>query len=163
MYTKNINKGFTLIELLVVIGIIGLIITMATYSFLNVRTKARDAQRSRDAATIRSALELYLNNDEGYPVSDGECINLNSEVVNILNSKDYIVPNVLKDPLWASIEPTVFHGGTEKKDYAIDSSHNFCYWYYGETNRYYLSYYLENISQNGKIGIQVYNQNGIVK
>ena len=62
------QKGFTLIELLVVIAIIGLLSTLAVVALSSARAKARDAKRVADVKQIQSALELYYNDKNGYPV-----------------------------------------------------------------------------------------------
>ena len=61
------QKGFTLIELLVVIAIIGLLSTLAVVALNNARSKARDARRLADIKQIQTALELYYNDEGGYP------------------------------------------------------------------------------------------------
>jgi len=65
------QKGFTLIELLVVIAIIGLLSTLAVISLNNARQKSRDAKRVSDIKQIQTALELYYNDANGYPVTTG--------------------------------------------------------------------------------------------
>ena len=62
------QKGFTLIELLVVIAIIGLLSTLAVVSLNSARQKARDAKRIADVKQIQTALELYYQDQNGYPV-----------------------------------------------------------------------------------------------
>jgi general secretion pathway protein G len=64
---RKFLSGFTLIELLVVISIIGLLSTMAVYSFNNTRVKARDAKRMSDLKQIQKALELYFDDFGTYP------------------------------------------------------------------------------------------------
>ena len=66
---KN-NKGFTLIELLVVIAIIGLLTTLAVVALDSARTKSRDAKRVTDIKQVQTALELYFNDQDGYPDND---------------------------------------------------------------------------------------------
>jgi general secretion pathway protein G len=61
------QKGFTLIELLVVIAIIGLLSTLAVVSLNSARQKARDAKRVADVKQIQTALELYSQDQNGYP------------------------------------------------------------------------------------------------
>jgi general secretion pathway protein G len=63
------QKGFTLIELLVVIAIIGLLSTLAVVALNNARQKSRDAKRISDVKQIQTALELYYNDENGYPAS----------------------------------------------------------------------------------------------
>jgi type II secretion system protein G len=61
------QKGFTLIELLVVIAIIGLLSTLAVVALNSARMKARDAKRVSDVKQMQTALELYYNDNNGYP------------------------------------------------------------------------------------------------
>ncbi|MFH1523137.1 MAG: type II secretion system protein [Patescibacteria group bacterium] len=65
------QKGFTLIELLVVIAIIGLLSTLAVVALNNARQKSRDARRVSDIKQIQTALELYYNDANGYPLAGG--------------------------------------------------------------------------------------------
>lgn len=66
---KNNKKGFTLVELLVVIAIIGLLSTLAVVALNNARQKSRDARRVSDIKQIQTALELYYNDEGGYPAT----------------------------------------------------------------------------------------------
>lgn len=61
--------GFTLIELLVVISIIGLLASVVLVSLNNARKKARITKRVVDLKQIQKALELYYNENNGYPVA----------------------------------------------------------------------------------------------
>jgi len=64
---KKQNKGFTLIELLVVIAIISLLSTTVMASLNQARQKSRDTKRISDLNALRTALEMYYNDNNGYP------------------------------------------------------------------------------------------------
>lgn len=84
------QKGFTLIELLVVIAIIGLLSTLAVVALNNAREKSRDAKRVSDIKQIQTALELYYNDENGYPAA----ITSNAAITGPTSSVTYmaIVP-----------------------------------------------------------------------
>ncbi|MBU4347365.1 prepilin-type N-terminal cleavage/methylation domain-containing protein [Patescibacteria group bacterium] len=85
---KNNKKGFTLVELLVVIAIIGLLSTLAVVALNNARQKARDARRVSDVKQIQTALELYYNDEGGYPntVVTGSAITGATSLVTYMNA-----------------------------------------------------------------------------
>ena len=61
------EKGFTLIELLISVFIISILI-VTTVIYLNyARQDARDSRRKNDLDKIKSALDLYFNQNEVYP------------------------------------------------------------------------------------------------
>ncbi|MEZ7820853.1 MAG: type II secretion system protein [Patescibacteria group bacterium] len=64
---KN-KKGFTIIELLIVIAIIGLLATISIVALNGARQKGRDAKRVGDIRQIQTALELYFNDQNSYPL-----------------------------------------------------------------------------------------------
>ena len=64
-YSKN---GFTLIELLVVISIIGVLSSFAVVSLNSARNKARDALRKADMTQMRTAINLYYDENNVYPI-----------------------------------------------------------------------------------------------
>lgn len=60
-------KGFTLIEVLIVISIIGVLTGISTVSYTKSQGKTRDTQRKNDLQTIKSALNLYYQQNSQYP------------------------------------------------------------------------------------------------
>lgn len=66
MKNKN-QKGFTLVELLVVIAIIGILATLLLLQLGVARSKARDAKRIADINQVRTAIELYFDDNGSYP------------------------------------------------------------------------------------------------
>jgi prepilin-type N-terminal cleavage/methylation domain-containing protein len=71
---RNNKSGFTLVELLVVISIIGLLSSFAIVSLNSARMKARDALRKGDMAQLRTALNLYYDDNNAYPKCDDESV-----------------------------------------------------------------------------------------
>lgn len=65
---KQLSTGFTLIELLVVISIIGILSSFAVVSLNSARNKARDALRKADMTQIRTAINLYYDENSKYPI-----------------------------------------------------------------------------------------------
>jgi len=65
------KKGFTLIELLIVISIIGILAGMIIVNLSVARSKARDAKRKADIASIQTAVEMYADRNGTYPSTSG--------------------------------------------------------------------------------------------
>jgi len=63
------NKGFTLIELIVVISIIGVLSTLIINNLNDARARARDAKRKQELSGLKTALRLYYNDYQTYPVN----------------------------------------------------------------------------------------------
>lgn len=67
---RQMKKGFTLLELLVVIGIIAILVSIATVSYSSAQVRTRDARRRVDFAAMRDALEqYYAANGSVYPTT----------------------------------------------------------------------------------------------
>ncbi len=105
---KN-QKGFTLIELLVVIAIIGLLSTLAVVSLNNARQKSRDARRVSDIKQVQTALELYFNDKDGYPVASA--ITLGSSSYDTLSGTGGFAANVSGTEYMAKVPANPSPGG----------------------------------------------------
>ncbi len=141
---KN-NQGFTLIELLVVISIISVLSSMAIVSLNGARMKARDALRKADMSQLRTALALYYDDHNQYPVCSstwnpsnppyfGATNNCYNTVLtsNISGGTHPILSPMPKDPLNPMNDDTV--------------SLNYLYRYVSSSQgrEYLLIYYLED-------------------
>jgi type II secretion system protein G len=67
---RQIQRAFTLIEMLVVISIIGILATLIAANLNSARSRARDAERKSDLKNIETALRLYYNDNNEYPVAN---------------------------------------------------------------------------------------------
>lgn len=100
---KTNKKGFTLVELLVVMAIIGILSTLGLVSFRNAQPKSRDSRRKSDLEQVQRALEMYYNDYNDYPSSNGGAIQIGSTltwgVSEMKDSKGTIYMKELpKDP-----------------------------------------------------------------
>lgn len=101
-------KGFTLIELLAVIAIIGILASMAAISISNATKRARDASRQKDLSNLKTALELYSQDNGNYPVSSGTYgPDLNGLVPDYIKT----IPNDPRGDAWESYEYETDAGG----------------------------------------------------
>lgn len=66
------KNGFTLLELLVVIGIIGILVALATVSYSATQRSARDSKRKQDLVAIQNSLEQYYS-QASYVYPTGSC------------------------------------------------------------------------------------------
>ncbi|HXV26800.1 MAG TPA: type II secretion system protein [Candidatus Paceibacterota bacterium] len=88
---RDTTGGFTLVELLVVIAIIGVLATLVLLQLGAARARSRDAKRIADVNQLRSALELYYEDNGGvYP-----------DALSDLDGTTYIT-RVPQDPLDAA-------------------------------------------------------------
>ncbi len=65
------KRGFTLIELLVVISIIGTLTGLIVNNLADSRARARDSRKKSELTQLKTALRLYYNDYQRYPVGTG--------------------------------------------------------------------------------------------
>lgn len=111
---KNSSKGFTLVELLVVIAIIGVLATLILLQLGAARQKARDAKRVADINQVRSALELFFDDNGRY----SNTTNLN---VDLVTTGRYLTLTPV-DPLNATACNDMVYDGGGCYGYAWDPS-----------------------------------------
>jgi len=63
------KKGFSLVELLVVISIIAILTAILMPNLMGARERARDAKRKQDLDAIKTALRLFYNDVQNYPIA----------------------------------------------------------------------------------------------
>jgi type II secretion system protein G len=98
MFSKT-KKGFTLIELLVVIAIIGILSSIVLASLDSTRKRGRDSRRLSDIKQIQLALELYYDQNNGFPT----CI---SNAPNSWQAGVTCAQQNLTNPGYISVVPT---------------------------------------------------------
>lgn len=84
--------GFTLIELMVVITIIALLASGVLTALALARAKARDARRTDDLYALMQGIELYHNDNLGYPSPTG----CSETACDAYALESYLVPKYLE-------------------------------------------------------------------
>lgn len=143
MKNKNFfisNKGFGLIELLTVIAIIALLSTIAMVVYSGAKQKARDAKRIADAKQISTALNLYFDDKELFPIS--AIITLGEGNYSCLNGNGFVA-SCDTEPIYMKMIPVAPTPPIDNK-YTYASI---------DGNDYQLSFTLEKINQDLGPGI----------
>ena len=68
MKTKKDFDGFTIVELLIGIVVIGILAALVLNSFQGVQVRSRDTKRKTDQNAMSTQLEVYYNDNGGYPI-----------------------------------------------------------------------------------------------
>jgi len=68
---KRSSSGFTLIELLVVMVVIGLLVGILLPNMLDMRLRSRDARVKSELRALKTALEVYYQENQDYPADKG--------------------------------------------------------------------------------------------
>lgn len=104
------SKGFTLVELLVVIAVIGTLATLLLVQLGAARQRARDVKRVADINQVRTALELFFDDNGAYP---------GTMDMTALVTAGYLT-RIPTDPLTTGC--TNIYGGNGCYGYAYDST-----------------------------------------
>ncbi|MDD5774170.1 MAG: type II secretion system protein GspG [bacterium] len=106
------EKGFTLLEILVVIAVIGILVAILVPRFSGIQTDAKKKQAMSELRSLKTAVEIYKNNNNAYPAKAGWDTLL-------VNQTNRIIDEVPNDPF-----------GTTKYSYDLDTT----------TSSYYVIY-----------------------
>jgi len=102
---KKSNKGFSLTELMIVMSIVSTTATLAGAQMDDILPMARDAQRKANIHQVQTALNLYYDNHEQYPISSGneptaaDWQSMKSVLESADNLDETYVPEMPHDPL----------------------------------------------------------------
>ncbi|OGR69412.1 MAG: hypothetical protein A2081_00455 [Elusimicrobia bacterium GWC2_61_19] len=81
---KNNKKGFTLIELMIVVAIIGILAAIAIPKFADLINKSKEGATKGALSSVRSALQVYYGDNEGWFPTDNftDSLLLNAKYIN---------------------------------------------------------------------------------
>jgi len=71
------KKGFTLVELLIVLAVIAALMSVATPTALNAVKTAKASQVAQNLRNIMTAIENYVNTEQGFPENIDELVSSN--------------------------------------------------------------------------------------
>ncbi|OGR67822.1 MAG: hypothetical protein A2081_04230 [Elusimicrobia bacterium GWC2_61_19] len=81
---KKVRQGFTLIELMIVVAIIGILAAIAIPKFADLINKSKEGATKGALSSVRSALQVYYGDNEGwFPTDDfAGSLLLNAKYIN---------------------------------------------------------------------------------
>jgi len=91
-----IKRGFTLIEVLTVITIIGLLVSLGSYTWTSVARRSRNSARRADIERLRDVLQQYYTDKRSYPQGEDETSPVAHCALSV-NLKNYLDP-IPRDP-----------------------------------------------------------------
>ncbi|MDP3935216.1 MAG: type II secretion system protein [Candidatus Giovannonibacteria bacterium] len=133
------RKGFTIIELIVVLGIIALLAAISLVFLMPSSAKGRDSRREEDIKSIQSALSLYINQKNVYPVCAQEtAVDGNTDCLSSLLLSEGTIKVMPLDPKYKGMGSC---GGADSFLYCYQSA---------DGTSYTIRYPLETNSVQGK-------------
>lgn len=158
------QKGFTLIELLVVIAIIGLLASVVLLSLNSARQKSRDAKRLADVRQVASALELYFNDCQAYPVTSAvtlvPTLGLSSGAIGSTGCSGVGLGIVATGSLSGTTYIAQFPSAPQPADTAACTSSN-DYLYNGSSSTYTVRFCIGNQTGGYTAGVRTLTEQGI--
>jgi general secretion pathway protein G len=87
------NEGFTLIELIIVIAVLGILASIAIPRIIGIDDRVKDSNIAQVAGAIRTAMEVYYQDNDSYPDEDiiDEWVKLNNvlDILELRSLEDY--------------------------------------------------------------------------
>jgi len=106
------GAGFTLIELLVAISIIGILSALLMTNLQDARSRARDVQRKSDLRQLKTALRMYYNDNQGYPVTGTNGIIATFNWGSAFDATGKYMKVLPQDPLTSATNPDYYYEQT---------------------------------------------------
>lgn len=135
------RDGLTFIEGLVIAGIVGLMGTLAAIALDSARERARDAKRLADIVRLQSALELYFNDVNAYPIAV-EAVVLGVNGTSCLTKDGFSTTCLNDEHPYLSPVPSTPQAGLKEMVVCGGSENAYCY--AGTEDVYRIEFELEN-------------------
>ncbi|HNW55668.1 MAG TPA: prepilin-type N-terminal cleavage/methylation domain-containing protein [bacterium] len=116
------KKGFTLIELLVVIAIIAMLSSLSVIALNSARAKSRDARRLSDIKQIKTALEMYYDQNLRYPSAPDTTSNLGTTTSACLTANGWTTTNGCSGTIFMQRVPADPQPSTRAYVYAVGAT-----------------------------------------
>lgn len=112
-------SGFTIVEITVVVMIIGIIITIAFFSFSRIQQDARDNTRRGNATAIAHALEKYYQTNGEYPSVRNLVNNYAGNTGTVVAALLKVTTDTLKMPKMPTSATNALYSGSVANDYIV--------------------------------------------
>lgn len=155
------KKGFTLVEILVVLGIIGLLGILATVMLSSARVRSRDAKRLSDMARVQTALELYFNDHNSYPLQT-DAAALGQAATACLSSSGFSpICDASSESVYLSAVPSTPSSGLKELVECSGKVNAYCY--VGTAAAYRIQFELETDNPEAKLkkGVNCSSESGV--